>query len=84
MCFCYWYIVFINLSGDKLFVVYSDWFYLVELFFGFVDLINEVNEVIFGFGNILFRLISELELSDSFGLFILLLENKVKYMFFFM
>lgn len=64
--------------------MYSDWFYLVELFFGFVDLINEVNEVIFGFGNILFRLISELELSDSFGLFILLIENKVKYMFFFM
>lgn len=64
--------------------MYSDWFYLVELFFGFVDLINEVNEVIFGFGNILFRLISELELLDSFGLFILLIENKVKYMFFFM
>lgn len=64
--------------------MYSDWFYLVELFFGFVDLINEVNEVIFGFGNILFWLISELELSDSFGLFILLIENKVKYMFFFM
>lgn len=55
--------------------MYSDWFYLVKLFFGFVDLINEVNEVIFGFGNILFRLISELELSDSFGLFILLIEN---------
>lgn len=57
--------------------MYSDWFYLVELFFGFVDLINEVNEVIFGFGNILFWLISELELSDSFGLFILLIEIKL-------
>lgn len=80
MCHCYWHIVSINLSGDKLPAVYSDWPHLAELFLGFVDLTNEVNEAISGLGNTLLRPISELELSDSSGLSILSIENQVKYM----
>lgn len=60
--------------------MYSDWPHLAELFLGFVDLTNEVNEAISGLGNTLLRPISELELSDSSGLSILSIENKVKYM----
>lgn len=80
MCPCYWHIVSINLSGDKLPAVYSDWPHLAKLFLGFVDLTNEVNEAISGLGNTLLRPISELELSDSSGLSILSIENQVKYM----
>lgn len=80
MCPCYWHIVSINLSGDKLPAVYSDWPHLAKLFLGFVDLTYEVNEAISGLGNTLLRPISELELSDSSGLSILSIENQVKYM----
>lgn len=75
MCTWYRHVVSINLSGDKLPAVNSDWPHLAELFLGFVDLTNEVNEAISGLGNSLLRPISELELSDSSGLSVLSTEQ---------
>jgi hypothetical protein len=60
---------------DTLPAVNSDWSFLAKLFLCFVDLTDEVNEAIPGLWNTLFWPISELELTNSPGLSILVIPK---------